>query len=131
MNAGTFISVVPSANKIESSPLEKFKINLILCALWLLYIATLAASHCSSRSTGQSFLLQLKRSLKCINHTIPTLLDIKLSIVSQQFKVYNGLNLILRELGRIACSTIACDILLYFRLHHKFCTFFKDQAPVY
>lgn len=36
----------------------------------------------------------------------------KVSIVSLQFKVYNDVHLILRELGRIKC-----DILLYFRFN--------------
>lgn len=59
-----------------------------------------------SRFASQSFLLQLKRFLKCINHTIPSRSDMKVSIVSLQFKVYNGLHLILSELGRIVYDVL-------------------------
>lgn len=45
-----------------------------------------------SRSASQSFLLQLKRFLKCINHSIPSRFDMKVSILSPYFKVYNGMH---------------------------------------
>lgn len=70
------------------------------CELSYLVYAMQAISTATSRSASQSFLLQLKRFLKCINHTIPRRSDTRLPSLSPYFKVYNGTYSILRELGR-------------------------------